>query len=110
MFANLPGSIAHIRAEKLRALAVTASVRWEELPRFRLWLNSFRDLTRLFGSASGTQEHSVEVIDKLNKEINSALADPTLKGKLMELGGAAVVGSPADFGRFVSEETQKWAR
>jgi tripartite-type tricarboxylate transporter receptor subunit TctC len=51
-----------------------------------------------------------EIIDKLNKEINSALADPKFKARLADLGGTALSGSPADFGKFIADETEKWAK
>jgi len=53
---------------------------------------------------------SAEIIDKLNKEINAGLADPRLRTRLSELGGMMLTGSPADFGAFISDETQKWAK
>jgi tripartite-type tricarboxylate transporter receptor subunit TctC len=52
----------------------------------------------------------VEVVDKLNKEINAALADPKMKARLADLGGTVVPGSPADFGRLVADDTEKWAK
>jgi tripartite-type tricarboxylate transporter receptor subunit TctC len=52
----------------------------------------------------------VEIIDMLNKEINAALADPNMKVRLADLGGTVLAGSPADFGKFIAEETEKWAR
>jgi tripartite-type tricarboxylate transporter receptor subunit TctC len=52
----------------------------------------------------------VEIIDKLNKEINAGLADPRLRTRLSELGGMMLTGSPADFGTFIADETQKWAK
>ena len=51
-----------------------------------------------------------EVIDKLNKEINAGLADPTLKARLADLGGTVLPGSPADFGKLIVDETEKWAK
>jgi tripartite-type tricarboxylate transporter receptor subunit TctC len=51
-----------------------------------------------------------EIVDKLNKEINSALADPTIKARLVELGGAPLVSSPSEFGKLIAEETEKWAK
>jgi tripartite-type tricarboxylate transporter receptor subunit TctC len=51
----------------------------------------------------------VEIVDKLNKEINAALADPKMKAKLADLGGTPLVGSPADFGKLIADETEKWA-
>ena len=51
-----------------------------------------------------------EIVDKLNKEINAALADPKMKARLADLGGTVFAGSPADFGKFIADETEKWAK
>jgi len=51
-----------------------------------------------------------EIVDKLNKEINAALADPKMKARLADLGGTVLAGSPADFGKFIADETEKWAK
>ena len=59
------------------------------------------------GVPSGTL---AEIIGKLNKEINSALADPTFKARLADVGGSALSGSPADFGKLIADETEKWAK
>jgi tripartite-type tricarboxylate transporter receptor subunit TctC len=53
---------------------------------------------------------SADIVDKLNKEINAALADPRMKGRLADLGGTPLTGSPADFGKLIAEETEKWAK
>jgi tripartite-type tricarboxylate transporter receptor subunit TctC len=60
-----------------------------------------------FGAPKNTPP---EIIDKLNQEINIALADPKMKARLADLGGTALAGSPADFGKLIAEETEKWAR
>ena len=52
----------------------------------------------------------VEIVDKLNKEINAGLVDPRLKARLADLGGTVLAGSPADFGKFIADETEKWAK
>jgi tripartite-type tricarboxylate transporter receptor subunit TctC len=57
-----------------------------------------------------TKERSAEIIGKLNKEINAGLADPKLKARLADLGGTVLVGSPADFGKLVADETEKWGK
>jgi tripartite-type tricarboxylate transporter receptor subunit TctC len=54
--------------------------------------------------------HAVEVVDRLNKEINAALADPRVQARLADLGGIPLVGSPAEFGKFIADETKKWAK
>ena len=56
------------------------------------------------------QEHAAEIIDKLNKEINAGLADPKIKARLADLGGTVLAGSPADFGKLIAEETEKWGK
>jgi len=63
------------------------------------------------GSASARPRGTpVEIIDMLNKEINAALADPKMKARLADLGGTVIAGSPADFGKLIAEETEKWAK
>jgi tripartite-type tricarboxylate transporter receptor subunit TctC len=59
------------------------------------------------GAPKGTP---VEIVDKLNREINAALADPNMKARLADLGGTALAGSPADFGKLIADETEKWAK
>ena len=111
MFDNLPTSIAFIRAGKLRPLAVTTTTRSELLPD----LPTVADFVPGYeasawygvGVPKGTPR---EIIDKLNKEINAILADPKFKARLTELGAWAILGSSADFGKLVADETEKWAK
>ena len=108
-FAPTTASIEYIRAGKLRALAVTTATRSEALPDIPA-VNEFVPGYEAsgwsgFGSPKGTP---TEVIDKLNKEINAGLADPKIKAQLADLGSTALAGSPADFGRLIAEETEKW--
>jgi tripartite-type tricarboxylate transporter receptor subunit TctC len=111
MFGSLPASIEYIRSGKLRGLAVTTSTRSEALPD----LPTVGDFVPGY-EASGwygvcaPSRTPVEIVDKLNLEINAALADPKLKARLAELGGAALPGSPADFAKLIAEETEKWGR
>jgi tripartite-type tricarboxylate transporter receptor subunit TctC len=111
MFGSLPASIEYIRSGKLRGLAVTTSTRSEALPD----LPTVGDLVPGY-EASGwygvcaPSRTPVEIIDKLNQEIDAALADPKLKARLAELGGAALPGSPADFAKLIAEETEKWGK
>src|SRR4029077_13160385 len=111
MFDNMPSSIAHVQAGNLRALAVTTAVRSEALPNTPTVAETVPgyEASAFFGmqAPKGT---SREIIDKLNKEINAALADPKIKAKLAELGGMLLPGTPADFGKVVAEETDKWAK
>ena len=110
-FDNMPSSIEHIRAGKLRALAVTTSTRSEALPDIPT-VNSFvpgYEASAYFG-VGAPKNTPPEIVDKLNKEINAGLADPKMKARLADLGGTVVAGSPADFGKLIFDETEKWAR
>jgi len=110
-FASVPGAIEYIRTGKLHALAVTTTVRSEVLPTVPT-VSEFvpgygADLWYGVGAPANTP---AEVIEKLNKEINAALVDTTIKSRLGDLGGTILAGSPSDFGRFMAEETEKWAK
>jgi len=111
MFDNMPSSIEHIRAGKLRALAVTTAVRSPALPDVPTVAETVPgyEASAWFGLGvpKGT---SPEIINKLNKAINAALADPTIQARLAELGGTVMAGTPADFGKVVTDETEKWAK
>ena len=110
-FDNLPSSIAHIRAGKLRALGVTTLKRSPELPDVPTVAETVPGYEAVaffgFGAPHGTPK---EVVDLLNKEINAALKDPGILAKLKDLGGIAEPGSPADFGKFLASETAKWEK
>jgi tripartite-type tricarboxylate transporter receptor subunit TctC len=110
-FDNLPSSIAHIRAGKLRALAVTTLKRSPELPDVPTVADTVPGYEAVaffgFGAPHGTPK---EIVDLLNKEINRAIDDPGIQAKLKDLGGIPVPGSPADFGRFLASETAKWEK
>ena len=110
-FDNLPSSIAHIQAGKLRALAVTTLKRSPELPDVPTVAETVPGYEAVaffgFGAPHGTPK---EVVDLLNKEINAALKDPGILAKLKDLGGIAEPGSPADFGKFLAAETAKWEK
>jgi tripartite-type tricarboxylate transporter receptor subunit TctC len=104
-------SIEYIRAGKLRPLALTTATRWDGLP----------DLPTVSDFVPGYEASSVfglgvpkgtpaEIIDKLNKEINAALADPRKKARLADLGGTVLAGSPAEFGKLMADETEKWGK
>jgi tripartite-type tricarboxylate transporter receptor subunit TctC len=111
MFATLPSSIEYVRAGKLRPLAVTSATRLEvlpDIPAVAEFVPSFEVTSWTgIGAPKGTP---AEIIEKLNKEANAALADPKTKGRFAELGGTALPGSPADFGRHIADETDKWAK
>jgi tripartite-type tricarboxylate transporter receptor subunit TctC len=110
-FDNMPSSIEHIKAGKLRALAVTTAQRSEALPDVPVLADFVPgyEASAWFGMSvpRGTPP---DIIAKLNREINVALADPKMKAKLAELGGMTMPGSPADFGKVIAEETEKWAK
>ena len=111
MFDNLPTSLEYIRAGKLRPLAVTTETRADALPDVPSLSESVPgfEVSSWFGIGvrTGTPKH---IIDKLNTQINAALADPVLKARLSGLGNTPLGGSAADFGKLVADETDKWAR
>src|SRR5262249_14801943 len=107
MFADTPSSIEHLRAGKLRALAVTTAERSEILPEVPTVSESLPafEASNWLGVAA-PRNTPPEIIDKLNKDITAALADPDIKARLADLGAAALAGSPADFGRFIAAEAE----
>jgi tripartite-type tricarboxylate transporter receptor subunit TctC len=106
IFDTTPASIQYIRAGNVRALAVTTTTRWEGLPDLPTVSESVPgyEASGWYG-VGAPRDTPAEIINKLNKEINAALADPKMKARLADLGG-----SPADFGKLVAEETEKWAK
>jgi tripartite-type tricarboxylate transporter receptor subunit TctC len=110
-FDNLPASIEHIRSGKLRALAVGTATRSEQLPNVPTvseFLPGFE--ASAFVAVGAPKGTPVEIIERLNNEINACLADPKVKSRLADLGGAVFVGSPADLAKHVADETEKWAK
>jgi tripartite-type tricarboxylate transporter receptor subunit TctC len=111
MFDNMPSSIGHIRAGRLRAIAVTTAVREKSLPDVPTVAETVPgyEASAWFGMAvpKGTPR---AIIDKLNKTVNEALADPGVQAKLAELGGTLIPGTPEDFGKVIAAETDKWAK
>jgi tripartite-type tricarboxylate transporter receptor subunit TctC len=111
MFPDMPSSIEYIKAGKLRALAVTAATRSELLPDTPTVADFVAGYEASVWFGIGAPKNTpAEIIDKLNKEINAGLADPKLKARLVDLGGTAIGGSPAEFGKLIAEETEKWAK
>jgi tripartite-type tricarboxylate transporter receptor subunit TctC len=111
MFSGTVSSIEYIRAGKLRALAVTTATRSDALPDIPT-VGEFvpgYEASGWFG-VGAPKATPAEIVDKLNKEINAGLADPKLKARLHDLGGAPLPGSPADFGKLIADETEKWAK
>ena len=111
MFDILTSSIGYIRSGALRALAVTTATRAEalpELPTVGDFLPGY-EASAWYGVAAPKNTPS-EIIEKLNNEINAGLADPGVKARLTELGGTVTPGSPADFGRLLADEVEKWGK
>ncbi|HET7255218.1 MAG TPA: tripartite tricarboxylate transporter substrate binding protein [Xanthobacteraceae bacterium] len=111
LFTNPAQTIEYIRAGKLRALAITTATRSEALPDIPT-VDEFvpgYEASSIFGFGA-PKNTPAEIIDKLNKEINAGLADPKIKARLADLDGTVLVGSPADFGKLIAEETEKWAK
>jgi tripartite-type tricarboxylate transporter receptor subunit TctC len=111
MFDNMPSSLPHIQAGELRALGVTTAKRSDSLPDVPTVGETVPgyEASAFFGM-SAPKGTPPEIIEKLNKEINAALADAGIKSRLADLGGILVPGSPADFGKLIAEETAKWEK
>jgi len=111
LFDNMPSSIEYIRAGRLRALGVTTMTRSDALPGVPTVAETVPgyEASAWFGlgAPKGTP---AEIVNKLNAAVNAGLADPKLKARLADLGGAMLVGTPADFGKLIAEETEKWAK
>ena len=111
LFGVMPASLGYIKAGKLRALAVTTAKRQEllpDVPTVGEFLPGYE--ARGWYGIVGPKATPVNIIEKLNQEINAALADPSMKTRLTDLGCAVFAGSPADFGKFIAEETEKCAK
>jgi tripartite-type tricarboxylate transporter receptor subunit TctC len=110
-FDLMPNSIEHIRGGKVRPLAITAATRSEALPDLPTVDEFVRgyEVSTWFGvgAPKGTP---AEIVAKLNQEINAGLADPKIKARLTDLGGTVLAGTPADFGKLIADETEKWAK
>jgi tripartite-type tricarboxylate transporter receptor subunit TctC len=110
-FPSMPSSIEYVRAGKLRALAVTSATRSDALPDIPTvgeFLPGYEASASYgIGAPKGTP---VEIVDKLNKEINAGLANPKIKARLADLGGEVLALSPADFAKLIAEETEKWGK
>jgi len=111
LFGTTSLTVEQVTAGKLRALAVTGLARWEGLP----------DIPTVGEFVPGYEASSVfglgvprntpaEIIEKLNKEVNAGLHDPKLKARLIDLGGTLIAGSPADFGKIIADDTEKWGK
>jgi tripartite-type tricarboxylate transporter receptor subunit TctC len=111
MFGTTPASIQHIRAGKLRPLAVTTTTRWDGLPDIPT-ISDFvpgYEASGWFGLGA-PRNTPADIVATLNKEINAGFADAKFKARLEGLGGTVLAGSPADFGKLLAEEAEKWGR
>jgi tripartite-type tricarboxylate transporter receptor subunit TctC len=111
MFVGSVGSIEYARSGKLRPLAVTTATRWDGLPD----IPTVGDVVPGYEASAwygigAPRNTPAEIVDTLNKQINAGLADPKLKARLAELGGTVLPGSPADFGKLIADETEKWSK
>jgi tripartite-type tricarboxylate transporter receptor subunit TctC len=111
LFLSPASSTGYIRAGTLRGLAVTSSARSQalpDLPPLGDFLPGY-EASLMYGL--GVPKNTpAEIVDKLNKEVNAGLADPNVKARLAGLDGALLGGSPADFGKLIAEETEKWRK
>jgi tripartite-type tricarboxylate transporter receptor subunit TctC len=111
MFPNVASSIGHIRDGRLRALAVTTATRSEtlpDMPTVREFIPGY-EASSMFGLGA-PRNTPAKIVDTLNEAVNAALADSTMKARLAELDGDALVLSPGDFGRLIADETEKWGK
>jgi tripartite-type tricarboxylate transporter receptor subunit TctC len=111
MFGTMPASIEYVRAGKLRPLAVTSARRSEllpDLPTVGDFVPGYE--TSAWQGVGAPKSTPVEIIDRLNKEINAGLADPKIKARVADMGGTVLAGSPADFGKLIADETEKWGK
>jgi tripartite-type tricarboxylate transporter receptor subunit TctC len=111
LFATAPGTTDYIRTGRLRALAVTTSTQAEvlrDLPTVGDFVPGY-EANQWYGIGA-PQRTPVEILDKLNKEINAAFANPAMKARFTDVGGEPLAGSPAEFGKLIADETEKWAK
>jgi tripartite-type tricarboxylate transporter receptor subunit TctC len=111
MFPTSPSAVEYVRSGKLRGLAVTGASRVETLPDLPT-VGEFvpgYEVSALdgIGAPKGT---AADVIDTINRESNAGLANAKMKARFVDLGGTVIAGSPADFGKLIAEETEKWAK
>jgi tripartite-type tricarboxylate transporter receptor subunit TctC len=111
LFATAPGTTDYVKSGRLRALAVTTASRAEvlpELPPVADFVPGY-ETSQWYGLCA-PKATPAEIVGKLNKEINAAIADPGMKARLAAIGGEPLPGTPAEFGRLIAEETEKWAK
>ena len=110
-FDPMPSSIEHVRAGRLRALAVTTAIRSEALPDVPPvgdFVSGYESST--WYGVGAPRNTPPEIVEKLNREINAALADPKMKARLADLGNIGLSLSPAEFGKLIADETEKWSK
>jgi tripartite-type tricarboxylate transporter receptor subunit TctC len=110
-FGVIASSIEYIKGGKLRALAVTSRMRSELLPNVPSLNEFLPGIESMVWFGMGVPKRTpAQIIDGLNKEINSALVEPRIKARLADFGGSVIGGSPAEFGKLIAEETEKWGK
>ena len=111
VFASLPSSIEYVRAGKARGLAVTTAMRAAtapDLPGIAEFVAGY-EVSSWYGIGA-PRNTPADVVDTLNEAVNAGLADPKLKKQLEDQGGIEMAGTPADFGKLIADETEKWAK
>jgi tripartite-type tricarboxylate transporter receptor subunit TctC len=111
MFESMPATLEYVRAGKLRSLAVTTATRSEVLPDIPT-VSEFvpgYEASNWYG-VGAPKNTPAEIVEKLNMEIEAAFADPRMKARFADLGGIPLAGSPADFGKLIAAETEKWGK
>jgi tripartite-type tricarboxylate transporter receptor subunit TctC len=111
LFAAAPGTVDYVKTGKLRSLAVTTATRMPDLPDVPVVADTVAgyEASQWYGFAA-PKNTPAEIVEKLNKEINAAIADGGMKAKLAAIGGDPMPGPPADFGRLIADETEKWGK
>jgi len=111
MFAVMPDCIEQVRAGKLRALAVTTATPSEALPDISTVANVLPGYESSFWvGITAPKNTPIDIVEKLNSEINRALVAPAIKARISDLGASVLPGSPADFGKLIADETEKWSK
>lgn len=111
VFSTMPPALPQVRAGKLRALAVTSAARFDALPDLPTvgdFLPGYR--ATLMNGLGAPKNTPAEIVEKLNKQLNAAVADPGIKNRLKAIGNVPVAMSPAEFGKYIAAETDKWAK
>jgi tripartite-type tricarboxylate transporter receptor subunit TctC len=111
VFATAGSSIQYIKAGKLKALAVATATRIEllpDLPPIADFLPGYEASS--WNGLTAPKSTPAEIVEKLNREINTAMADPKIKARIVDMGGPPIVASPAEFGKIIAEDTAKWAK